>query len=52
MFESDTAADSPATAVLVIVWPAVPPFTEAVIVSVAVEVAARSPTVQVPVELA
>jgi hypothetical protein len=45
-------ADSPTVAVFVIVDPAVPVFAVAAICKVAVELAAKSPMVQVPVELA
>jgi hypothetical protein len=51
-FGSVVEAFSPTTAVFVIVVPAVPAFTVAAMFNVAVELALRSPIVQVPVELA
>jgi hypothetical protein len=51
-FESVELADSVIIPLFVIVVPAVPAFTVAVIASVAVELAGMSPMVQIPVELA
>jgi hypothetical protein len=52
MFVSLIEADSLTVEVFVMIVPAVPEFTEAVIVSVAVELVASVPIVHMPVELA
>ena len=51
-FGSVVEAFSPTIALFVIVWPAVPAFTVAVIWRLAVELALKLPIVHVPVELA